>query len=352
MKKVIHALGGGATAILLTVGLALSPATSAAALSTLYPNPNGTGTPAVYVSQLPTCSSLNTANAAGQGWIGDWRMPAQINARTGQSTLLLPCRTAGQSPRVWIGEYTINDTGAGGNEEPLVKILTQSVTCDGVTQNVVFTGGQESPWGSLPTPSGAWYEVLTPNLGTFCSSGTSQLQKINLSWQSRFNGTNLTGTAEWSAGNWSTSGSLIPPATNIGSIPIPGGAFETPIVCTLAVDTTDILTTIGSFFSGVTNWFTCLWIPSGWDRSAQLDTAWRSNGISRIGDIFNAALPGAGSVVCGTVVDIDTGLVDFEMSTCPAANAVPAWIKIAIASISTIGMLMLFVRRFQRTMGA
>jgi len=352
VKDQTRRAAGGATAILLAVGLTFSISSSAGASTTLYPNPNPAGSPSVRVDQLPSCSGLNEGNAAGQGWIGDWRMPMQINARTAQATLLLPCRSVGNTPRVWISEYSITVTGTGGNEVPAAKILSMSITCNGSTQPLAGTP-LSSAVGSVNTPANAWYTLMTPVGGTtFCKDPSDQLQRINIAWQSRFNGSLITGTAVWQASLWSSTAAVIPPATSIGNVPMPGGAFETPIVCTLPVDQTDILTTVGSFFEGFGAWFTCLWVPAGWDRSAQLDAAWKTNGISRVGDVFNAALPGAGSVVCGTVLDINTDLVVFDMSTCPLANAVPAWIKIVIASIATIAMLMLFIRRFQRTMGA
>lgn len=330
------------------VAVSLVTPLSAAASQSVFPNPSPNSN-TILNSQLPNCSGITgtkAADMAGQGWVGDWQIPMQIGTRTAWATLSLPCWTSGAGgPAVYPMMYVINATGTFLTVNPLSRIMYITYTCNGVRQSLpsMPVNGNNS---GIPTAPNSWIQLQNPIFPTFCTGATDVLSQIDVGWSAYFNNGLVLGTAQWRPALWGDGTPKTIPA-NVGQIPFPGGAIETPVVCNYALDTTDILTTTATFFTAIGPWFTCLWIPAGWDRSGQIPSSYEQSGISRTDDILTAVIPGAGSVVCGTILDLNAGPFQAQWSSCPMSNAVPAWIKIGIGAVTIVGMLFLFIRRVQ-----
>lgn len=324
-------------------------ASTANAATLIYPNPNPPGTADVRNSQLPTCAGTAGTKAnemKGQGWTGSAYLPVQIGTRTAVAWLMLPCWQAGTlAPTVQANMWVLTDTGTFQAQSPTVRISRMSYSCNGINRNVT---GVPFNWnGGIPnSTANTWYQGAV-SADTFCSNANDRLGEIKLTWQTYFNGSQVIGTATWRPQAW-TDGAVRDQFTNVGSVPLPSGQ-ETPVVCTYIVDTTDLLTTISSFFVQFGPWVTCLFSPSGWDRSDQIGQSWQLSGISRTDDIITAVLPLSGSIVCGDILNLNVASINFQMSSCPVANSVPTWIKLAISTVVIIGMLILFIRRIQWT---
>ena len=350
MKKIL-----ASSALIVSLTFA-SVASTANAATLLYPSPNP-GQATVMMNQLPSCGTqMNTTNApdlAGQGWTGDWQLPMQIGTRTAWSVLMLPCYASGSVAgtnglRVYAFMKSLNVSGAYTTVTPRSTLLSVIATCNGVraaNTSMPETGAN----GGIPNALGLWTQLQGNTQTNLCNSPSAILTQIEVNWQVHFNGTLITGSARWQPSLWSSTGATIQPPNNIGEMPFPGGVVETPVVCGYAIDTTDILTTLGSFFESFLPWFSCLFTPAGWDRSDQIGNSWELSGVSRTDDIITSVLPLSGSIVCGQILDLNVASISFQMSSCPVANAVPIWIKIAISSVVILAMLFLFVRRIQWT---
>lgn len=335
--------------VVLALALTLGWVSPTSAAPTLYPNPNPGGS-TILNNQLPNCSSLSGTKAsemAGQGWTGDWQLPLSIGTRNAWATLLLPCwGTSGAAgPQVFANARVLNDSGTYTAPAPTIRIDLITYWCNGV--KTVDPLAPYSYNGGIPNSSvNTWISGANSN-PNFCKTAASALTRIDVNWSASWNSTLLVGTASWRPSLW-LDGTINAPPANVGLIPLPNGAGETPVVCPYTIVTTDMLSTVSSFFTSFGPWFNCLWTPSGWDRSAQIPDTWQTTGISKTGDIITAVLPGAGSIYCGDLAT-NTALVSFAINTCDATNAVPSWVKLAIATILVIALLYLFVRRVQWT---
>lgn len=335
---------------LLVVGVA-SPASAA---TLLYPNPNPIGSTSVLNRQLPTCSGM-TAKAkgdemAGQGWTGDWQLPMQIGTRTAWAVLMLPCYSNPLSPQtgavVYPQWFALETAGTGLTATPAVTIYSIAYDCDGAVRSA--SGYPQSANGSINLLN-VWSQTIRGESAAFCTSPFSTLTSVSVAWGISFNGTIVTGTARWDAVNWGT-GEIRPKPANIGAVPFPGGAQETPVVCNYAVDTTDVLTVLATFLPAVGPWFACLWIPSGWDRSGQIAAGFQTTGISRVQSAMVALVPTAGTVVCGELSELPVWGTGVPLDTCSVAGAVPFWAKEALAGLAALALLRQFYRRVQWTL--
>lgn len=315
----------------------------------IYPNPNPAGTSEVRNSQLPTCAGTAGTKAnemKGQGWTGSAYLPVQIGTRTAVAWLMLPCWQAGtQAPTVQANMYVLTDTGTFQAQSPTVRISRMSYQCNGVTRNVA---GVPFNWnGGIPNSTvNTWYQGAV-SADTFCSNANDRLGEIKVTWQTYFNGTQVIGTATWRPQAW-TDGAVKDQFTSVGNVPLPSGQ-ETPVLCTYLVDTTDLLTILGSFFTQFGPWVGCLFTPAGWDRSSEIPPAFELGGVSQVGTVLTAFLPLSGSIFCGDVQTLPVFGHDVPINTCPLATAIPAWAKIATSVVISVALLFIMFRRFQWT---
>lgn len=314
------------------------------------PNPNPPGTSGVLNNQLPTCSGIGGTKAddmAGQGWLGDWQMPMQIGGRTSWAVLMLPCWSSGfgGSARLWIMGHSIDTAASGEFVDPATSLTKVTYFCDNAEHELT---GLPATSGSQPIPSGepVWYLYQSANGGGFCQNATSTITKIAVAWKVHFNGNLISGTAVWLPSTWINGDPKTKPST-IGAIPFPGGAQETPVICLLGVDSTDVVTILGTFLTAFGGWVKCLFTPTGWDRSGRVNAAYNESGISRTGAIIGAVIPSSSFIVCGTILTIAVFAINFTLSSCGISGAVPTWIKVAIGTVTIVAMLYLFIRRVQ-----
>lgn len=336
------------SAVLTILGLTFITSTPANAVPFVFPNPNPAGTTGVYNYQLPDCQNLTGGTKpremAGQGWSGDWQLPIQLGLRKAWSPLLMPCYSTGASgPRVMAGIYALDTSGTFIFNTPTVRLDMVKYWCNGGTfvdsgTPVTFTGG-------IPGGTDGWNGGAINSATGICTGPNSRLTRIDVNWSGAFNGSMIVGSASWRAELWTTGDVNHPPA-NFTDIPMPSGE-ELPVVCPYAIDTTDILSSMSSFFTTFGPWVVCLFSPAGWDRAGEIPSSWEQSGISRTGDVIAAAIPSAGNIVCGEILDMELGWINFSLSSCGVANSVPGWIKIAIASVCIIAMLMLCIKRVQ-----
>lgn len=344
---------GTVAVALATVVMFVAGGLPAHASERVIPNPSAPGSSSVSLSQLPTCSGVAGAKADdmwGQGWIyGSKYLPVQVGTRTAFAGLMLPCWQAagGLSVQVQVGMYVLTDGGTYAGQTPTIRVTLARYTCNGV--DVSDTGVPRSWNGGIPNSSvNTWYPTGIATATSTCKTATDRLSKVYIAYQSYFNGSLITGTATWLASAW-TDGTRFTKPANVGEIPLPDGG-ETPVVCPYLVDTTDILTTLGSFFTTFGPWVVCLFSPSGWDRAGGIPDSFELSGISRLGDVVVAGIPLAGSIYCGDLISLPYwGVANVPINTCVAASAIPSWVKIAAAGLSILAIGFLFFRRFQWT---
>lgn len=307
---------------------------------------------------LCTANATSTTNIladSGNGWSGQWT--TAYYASTGSPStpggvvrLTRPCLhtgniiTVGVMATRWDGtvsSYSV-DTGS------LQTIWTCSTSSTATTGNNI-TPTEAGNASSGPSSSAAAWRVFYRTTGPTTTT-CPYVVAITVSYTAWHpGGVAQRMTARWVGASYLTSGytpSIAVPTTE-GTTQVGGPGYETAIVCTININTADIITTMSSFFTGIPDWATCLFTAQGWDRGSRIPTEWDKGGISRTDDIMTAVLPGAGSVVCGNILDMQLGWISFQLSSCDVANAVPTWVKTAIATVSVIALLYLFIRRVQ-----
>jgi len=346
--KWLRPLAGGLALSLLLVFVGF--AAPAYASWNIYPNP-APGAVGIKNSQLPSCSSISGTKAnemAGQGWIGDRGLPTAAGLRNGAAFLMLPCWTPGSTggPQVFTRIWVTSDAGTYIALTNQIQITFVKYTCNGadrIDTNVPYSYSGGIPNGTLATWTGG-----ANTAPSFCTTGDSVLTKIQINWKTLSDSLgSINGTATWTPSAW-TDGTPITRPSSLGQVPMPNGS-ETPILCPYTINSATVLDALSSFFITFGPWWLCLFTPSGWDRSQQIPASFELGGISRSDDIINSVLPTAGSVFCGDIMVMSLGWLNYTMNNCAAAAAVPTWIKVAIATVSIIAMLFLFIRRIQWT---
>lgn len=323
--------------------------------------PASAASPLVASSAWPICTSgaATVLADSGNGFIsGQWTSAYYAQSGTpstpgGVVRLSAPCRPtsttlfAGVNAVRWssgVGSYGTEATA--GNVSILWTCSTSSTATTGVTISDTSTSE-----GGTSQSAGVWGTKFH-NVGNLTVANCPYVVSFSIAytvWQP--GGTAMRLAATWTGASYLTTGYVpsVGVPTGEGQTQVGGPGYETPLTCSIAIDNTDILTVMSSFFTGIPGWVSCLFVPQGWDRGGRVTPAWNASGVSRTGQIVSAVLPGAGNVVCGNVLDLNIPPLVMQITTCTVASIVPSWIKVGVASVVIIGLLLLFLRRVQWT---
>jgi len=125
---------------------------------------------------------------------------------------------------------------------------------------------------------------------------------------------------------------------------------EPELACAIYyTDPSDPFAVIAEFFGGIPQFFSCLIVPQGWDRSGAIARAWEGNPIYQAVYAYGVAMPtGMSCGVVGTIPNVDGS--DLTLNTCGLDVLDDGW-KSVIGFVLTLGIGGLIGKRILWSLG-